>query len=196
MPVRYVDAEEEIVAMRERFAHRPVERSVTYDFDFPPQMRAVGDSLAVEYQSDKWKDFGPNGRRPTELWKHLAESRNRVLALPGVICDPDLNKWPTIGPLVSLDGAPITRQQAYIGLLEGLCLKLHTAGSNARPEFGKHEDDGVIHLRVKHAHVSGILIKWARRVAKPALVVYTAHDGVMFLIVGEELAIERDGIVG
>ena len=83
---RVYDAEEIARGARETFAARAVEFRSEFRFGWPDVVQNVGDSLAVAYASDKWKKK-KNGARPVELYKHLAESRNQALCLPGLLRD-------------------------------------------------------------------------------------------------------------
>jgi hypothetical protein len=164
-------------------------------------MQNVGDSLAVAYASDKWKPKGADGKREVELYKHLAESRNRVLARPGVMYDKfEPNKrWPVRGPRVSLVECPMPKHFAILGLFEEIDIKLYTGGTKDKPRFG-NGDDGIVHVGIRHAYLGGGKMLWSRvdkeREDEPFIFVYTNDGGVMFICVGDELDIEKDGIVG
>lgn len=188
-------------AMRESFANRAVERIERLSFGWPVVMQAIGESLAVAYGSDKWKHKDHRGRREVELYKHLAESKNRILARPGVIRDKDdpARPWPVIGPKVRITDVPMPSDFAVLGLFEGIDLRLHTGGSATDPRYGRG-DDGIIHVRVGHGYLGGSKIRWSEiepgRADEPFIFVYTKDGGVMFLVIGDELDIEKDGIVG
>lgn len=164
-------------------------------FRWPATWQHVGDSLAVAYLSDKWD-------RDWTMYKHLAESRNRALVVPGLLHefdDPRVQRR-TIGPRVSLVDVPMPKDWAVLARFEELNLQLHTHGSNERPEFGEDEDDGVVKVVVRHAWLAGSLIQWSEvdedRPNQPFLCIFTKGAGPLALIVGEELDIEPDGIVG
>lgn len=214
---RVYDALSAATKMREDFADRPVERRERFRFGWPLVMKNVGDSLSVAYGSDKWERPNRRGQRKVELYKHLAESRNRALCVPGLLRDErDPNRpWETTGPLVSLDGAPMPRHFAVLGMFEECNLKLYTAGTDRSPRFGRGRDAGVVRIEVRHGMLGGALVQWnqvepyarERREAElrdepvvdydePFLFVYTPEDGVLVIVVGERLGIARDGIVG
>jgi hypothetical protein len=184
---RVVDAYDVAKKMRETFADRPVEQSIPFDFGWPTMMQNVGDSLAVAYASDKWTEPDARGRRDVELYKHLAESRNRALVRPGVMYDyyrPN-QRWPVAGPQVSLSECPMPKHFAILGLFEEIDLEL--AGGE------------VVHVSIKHAYLGGSKIRWStlgKRPDEPFIFVYTEDDGVMAMVIGEELDVEKDGIVG
>ncbi len=199
---RVYEAREMAVAMRETFANRPVEHETEFDFGWPRVMQNVGDSLAVAYASDKWKPRGKSGRRELELYKHLAESRNRLFSFPGIVRlqdDPGV-ELECIGPGVSFDDVPRPQHFAVLGLFTEANVQLYTEGTDAEPSFGRGKDDGVVTLTVKHGMLGGGKLLWSKhpggRPDEPFLFVYTAADGVMFIIVGEELDVLKDGIVG
>lgn len=195
------DAFDEVRRMRETFTDRPVERTFKVGFDWPSSLQQIGDSLAVAYGSDKWQPKTASGRREVELYKHLAESRNVAFAKPGILVDRDDmgRPWPVIGPRVSLAELPMPKQFALLGWFEEICLKLYTKGTDKSPKFGSG-DDGIVHVQIQHAYLAGSKVQWSRvdprRENQPFLFVYTKTDGVMFLVFGEELDIEKDGIVG
>jgi hypothetical protein len=197
--VRVYDAEDTAREMRERFQHAPSKRRRKFDFDWPHQLQNIGDSLAVAYNSNKLLQ---NPRGEWILYKHLAESRNRVLAVPGLIMRDDApgESWPVIGPMVSMLDVPHPRHFAELALFEEANVKLYTAGTDARPQFGRGRDTGVVTITVKHGLLGGGMFLWSRddegQDDQPFLFVYTKRDGVLLIIVGEKLAIEADGIVG
>lgn len=196
--VRVYDAEAEARKMRETFADRPVEKREHLPFSWPAQMQNVGDSLAVAYASDKWKPTDRRGRREVELYKHLAESRNYALAAPGVIYDYEdpSTPWDVRGPMVSLADMPMPRHFAILGLFEEIVLDLYTSGRGQNCGFDGGEE--VVHVQIKHAYLGGSVVKWSEEGGEdqPFIFVYTKDDGVMFVVFGDELDIEKDGIVG
>jgi hypothetical protein len=196
--VRVYDAEDAARNMRETFQAAPVTRQRRFNFDWPPLLQNVGDSLAVAYASDKWK----KKKKDYELYKHLAESRNRVLCVPGLIVDEDRpsKRWPVIGPMVDMTDVPHPRHFAELALFEEANLKLHTEGDDEDPRFGRGRDAGVVTITVAHGLLGGGKFLWSRdkdgRSDQPFLFVYTERDGVLLIIVGEELDVLKDGIVG
>jgi hypothetical protein len=186
--VRVFDAEDDARKMRETFTAKPVREKVKFRFRWPAEMQHVGDSLAVAYSSDKWKDDDD-----LELYKHLAESRNVVLCVPGFLRDGDspTQVIETIGPTVSFADTPMPRDIAILALFEEANLQLHVDGTDDAPELGR-KDDGVIKVSVAHGHLGGGKMHDGR----VFLVVYTERDGVLMLILGDELDVLADGIVG
>lgn len=194
--VRVYEAEEIAANYRSTFQGAPCEHIDAFGFWWPAKLQHVGDSLAVAYESDKWKQKGDR-----ELYKHLAESRNRALCVPGLIRDYSSpgRAWPVVGPVVALNGVPMPRDFAILGLFDEADLRLHVGGTIEHPEFGPHKDDGVVKVTVRHGMLGASKILWSRvssRRDQPFLFIYTEQDGVLMLIVGDELDVERDGIVG
>jgi len=199
--VRVYDAREDAIAMRETFVNRAVEYETDFPFHWPGVMQNVGDSLAVAYASDKWKPKNKRGRRELELYKHLAESRNHIFSVDGVITFPKKRKsgyerYPVLGPHVEFYDVCMPDAFAVLGLFEEANVQLYTEGSDEAAGFGEHEDDGVVTLTVRHGMLGGAKMITRPGYFKPFLFVYTASGGVYFLIVGDELDIEKDGIVG
>lgn len=201
--VRVYDARDVAGTMRETFVNRPVDYETEFPFTWPPVMQCIGDSLAVAYASDKWKTKRKDGRRDRELYKHLAESRNHVFALPGVVTRErkragKYERYPVIGPRVSFADSKLVMPDSFavLGFFEEANVQLYTEGTNARPAFGAGEDDGVVTLTVKHGMLGGSKMKVSPSTFKPFIFAYTQTEGVYFIIVGDELDIEKDGIVG
>lgn len=200
---RVVDAREIAEGYRSVFSAKPLKGDKEYPFTWPSSFQHVGDSLGIAYASDKInpdrpKKWVPDGKQ--ELYKHIAESRNRILCRPDFLVSERRPRAPVpvIGPLVSFAGVPMPKHFALLGLFEAVDIQLHTAGTDSDPGFGG-KDDGVVHVRVRHAYVGGSKILWSRssgREDQPFLVVYTESAGPLMLIFGDELDIERDGIVG
>lgn len=196
--VRVYDAEKAAREMRETFQNAPVKRRRKFDFSWPTVLQNVGDSLAVAYSSNKWK----KSKGDYELYKHLAESRNRALCVPGLIMQEDSpsQDWPVVGPMVSMVDVPHPDHFAELALFEEANLKLYTDGDDRAPSFGRGRDVGVVTITVKHGMLGGGMFGWSRvdggRSDQPFLFVYTKRDGVLLIIVGEELDVLKDGIVG
>lgn len=201
---RIYDAKEIASNYRKTFTDKPLKGETEYPFTWPATWHHVGDSLAIAYASDKINPEEPDKvvkDGEYELYKHLAESRNRVL------CQPDFlvtqrrprERVPVIGPMVSLARVPMPKHFALLGFFEEADIKLHTAGTDREPKFGRGTDDGVVQVKIKHAYVGGSKVLWSRLGKgkdRPFLFVYTESEGPLMLIIGEELDIERDGIVG
>jgi hypothetical protein len=198
---RIYDANELARDMRKTFTAREVEKSEVVDIGpWPPKaLQHVGESLAVAYASDKWKERDASGRRDIELYKHIAESRNQAYVKPGIFVDyfnPG-TAVDMIGPRVSFADVPMPQHFAILGGFEEIDLRLHVAGTNERPRFGRG-DEGVVQVSISGARLGASKFLWSEEAGddQPFLFVFTKADGVLILITGDELDVERDGIVG
>ena len=200
--VHVYDAREQALEMRETFVNRRVQTETEFPFDWEPAMQNVGDSLAIAYSSDKWKKpKGNSGRRDWELYKHLAESRNHIFAARGIIRGDERNggdyaRYPVRGPDVVFCDVDMPDTFAVLGRFEEANVQLYTGGTDRRPTFSDDPDEGVVTLTVGRAMLGGGKMRMTKWTYKPFLFVYTAGDGVHFLVVGDELAVEKDGITG
>lgn len=192
---RVYEANEVAETYVNKFHARPVRERHEFDFDWPKKLQHVGDSLAVAYASDKWKKQGDY-----ELYKHLAESPNKAYVKPGLLRDWDLEKpIRTIGPTIDFTRTPLPKQFAILGFFEEANFRLHTRGTNDRPRFGEDEDEGCVALTIGNAMLGASKIMWSETSGgedQPFLCIYTKEDGPLILIMGDELDVEKDGIVG
>ena len=202
--VQVYDAEPIARSIRETFQARPVKERIELPFKWPTRMQHVGDSVGVAYASDKWRDDGDY-----EIYKHIAESRNRALCAPGFLhlYEEQSEAWPTLGPVVSFeDDIAMPREFAVLAYFEEANLILHSRTVRGVAEFAKNPaDDVVVKVLVKHGVLGASKIRWSdvdkKAKDQPFLFVYTEPSrsdpgGVHMIIVGEELDIEKDGIVG
>lgn len=198
-----VDAHESARRYREVFTKKGVTDERHLSFSWPSEMQLVGDSLAVAYSSDKWRKDGE-----WVLYKHIAESKNRVYAKKDFFYDyrRQSARAKIIGPVKSFGGVPMPKEIAFLGLFSEAHFVFFTGGTDRRPTFsGGTSEEGVKRVFVANGLLGGGLIQWSKidpsASDQPFLVVYTersARDpgGVHMIIVGEELDIEADGIVG
>ena len=136
----------------------------------------------------------------TEDYKHLAESANWCYALPGLIRDDQNHRreLDVIGPTIDFSDVPMPDHFAILGLFLLADLQLYTGGTDAEPKLGKN-NDGVIEVSVGHGMLGASKFRWSevsRRKDQPFIFVYTESDGVLMIISGDDLDIEKDGIVG
>lgn len=187
--VRTVDAAELAADMRRRFTDREVEEMREYPFDWPEVFQHVGESLAVAYSSDKWKQQ----RGDMTAYKHLAESPNAALLVPGM-----LKGVRVVGPMIDVSSVPLPTHFAILGLFEELDLRLHVGGTDAAPLLGDG-DDGCVQVVVRHGYLAGSYIRWSatrERQDQPFLFIYTHRDGILGIVLGEKLDVHKDGIIG
>ena len=201
--IKVFEANEIAKDIAETFKDRPVEREERLGFDWPDKLQMVGESLGVAYDSDKWKPRGADGVRRSELYKHIAESPNRIYADPSLIKLEGVGGkgGRTIGPRISLKqmskrGELVMPEHfAILGrFMECNCV-LHVAGTDNEPVSSEKSDDGCVTLTVRHGMLGASKFRRGNKY-QPFLFVYHPTDGVYFLITGDELDIEKDGIVG
>lgn len=188
---RVYNAAEEARAIRETFADRPAERMIVLQHGWPTKLQNVGDSLAVAYGSDKWKPKRRDGTREIEAYKHLAESRNRAFVKPGFLRDISnpAKPWPVAGRYVQLAKVPMPQHFAVLGDFIEADLELHPHG----------DEPDIVKVTVEDGVLGASVIRWSEvglGEDEPFLFVYTPRDGIFIVIAGEELDIEKDGIVG
>jgi hypothetical protein len=200
--LKVYEAEDLARDMVRTFNDREVERREHFPLSFwPPELQNVGDSLGIAYSSDKWQPKDAAGRRQMERYKHLAESRNRAFLRPGLLVDADEpeSSWPVYGDLYSFDDVPMPEHFAILGLFLEINLQLHTGMRNGRPAFSSG-DEGIVATKVRHGMVGGSQIRWSQ--IEPGaedelfLFIYTKRQGLLAIVLGEELAITKDGIAG
>jgi hypothetical protein len=201
--VKVFEAETIARNIAQTFKDRPVESQEVLDFDWPDVIQEVGESLGVAYDSDKWKPRDELGKRDSEIYKHIAESRNRIYAEPSCIQPGQgtgLDLKP-IGPKLSLAKASrsgeilMPESFAVLGRFVEANVVLHTSGTDEQPRRATRGDKGVYTLSVKHGMLGASKMKRNGKL-QPFLFVYRRDFGVYFIITGDQLDIEKDGIVG
>jgi hypothetical protein len=182
------------VRMRTVFADRPPKHQLRFHWGWPRVMQHVGESLAVAYSSDKWRADGD-----MLPYKHLAESRNVAFVRPGFLLTPEgvTSTGKVIGPRVSFARVPKPKYFAFLGLFEEANFRLFTSEQAGEPQLGKKPDDGCVQVLVRHGMVAGAHLMWrGGRGPEPVLFVYTEREGVLMVVMGEKLDVQKDGIVG
>lgn len=197
------DTEQAARKMRAVFTAAPVAEEKVLPFTWPSALQWVGDSVGVGYASDKWKNKGD-----FQLYKHVAESRNRLLVIPSFIHDYacTTRQWEVVGPRVQMADIPMPKHVATLAHFDTLFAQTFARISRGGVPLVEG-DDGYIQLTVSKGILGGSVLPWSRigvdREDQPFLFVYTEPcprdrdpGGVKIIIVGEELAVEADGIVG
>jgi hypothetical protein len=196
--VRVYDAFDLAANTVETFKDRPPEFEEDFEHEWPSELQHVGDSIGVAYRSDKWKPKDERRRRAYEDYCHLAESRNRLFWPSDTDFTVNGQRVDVPGPTVSFESVPMPDTFSILGLFLELRYRVHVGGTDSRPVLGKG-DDGVVVTKVRHGMLGGGKIRWSKvsdQKDQPFLFVYTRSQGVLMLIVGDELDIEKDGIVG
>lgn len=201
--VKVYDAENVARDISKTFKDRPVEYVEEHkNWSWPPVIQEFAESLGTAYESDKWKEKRADGTRPRELYKHISEYPvHRVYAEPGLLRLVSDVKMPIdmAGRKISLTKAAETGEIvmpdsfAVLAEFTELDVVLNRARGNKKGK--RPEDDGVVALMVSNGMLgaSHMLVHGKK---KPFLFVYSNNFGVYFIITGDKLDIEKDGIVG
>jgi hypothetical protein len=171
--VRIVDTEELARRDRETFQDAKSTRKVQLTARWPSELIDIGEGWGVLYFSDKW------GTK--DKYKHLRESNWRILVSPSFKMKfedgDDIRKNPDATEVYEVEGE-MPRHVAYLGK----CLGVQ----------GILNDGRVVHIEIPGGHWAA-----ARSPENPdraILIVYS--DDVHIVIVGDDLGIEKDGVVG
>lgn len=175
------DTEKQARRMREVFVARPAKQSHTFTWGWPPTMRHVGKCLAVMYTSDKWKDVGD-----FEDYKHIAEAPQSLLLVEGFGFKNGKASVGLYGDAVELI-EPMPSHIATLAPLLGLQAQLFDKGK----KLGKGTDR-LLELDIARATLGGAHHPTTE---EPFLCIYQA-GGLIAIITGKELDVEKDGIVG
>jgi hypothetical protein len=175
--------------IRETFVDRPVERETKVTWRWPRSMQEVGHNLAVMYASDKWQ----RNRGDNRDYKHVSEGPQWVLARKGFLVEYDAphKRLDVLGPTIEL--GPMPSSFAVLANILGIQVRLY----DEEDEKGNYElphdpTAGFYEITIAGAKLGGARFPDTH---EPFLFVYT-RDGVHLLIIGEQLDIEKDGIVG
>lgn len=181
--MKVVDTEPHARRMFETFHDKPSRRRVKFDFGWPKTFQEIGTAQAQIYRSNKWK----KDPREYEDYKHIAEGPQTCYVVPGFLRDFETNEpVKTYGELVTID-EKMPEHIAILGTLKGIQVQLYD-------KHGKLvEDENYVEIDVPHGMLGGANFP---ETDQPFLVIYTKQGGVHMIIVGEELDIEKDGIVG
>jgi hypothetical protein len=179
----------EALKIRETFVDRPAERQQPVPWQWPRSMREVGRCEAVMYSSDKWQPG--RGRDWLEDYKHIAEGVQWLLVRPGFLLDGKTDRALDVkGPVIDL--APMPQSFAVLANVLGVQVRFYLSDGSEYYLPNASSDEGLYEIDCKHAKLGASRFPDTN---DAFLVIYTAA-GVELLIVGEQLAIEKDGIVG
>jgi hypothetical protein len=181
--IQVVDAEGEARGMYERFYDKNPRRRTEFNFDWPTSVQEIGEARAEMYRSNKWqknpKDF--------EDYKHIAESYQRCYVTPGFLRDYSTGKqMQTHGPTLEVKG-PMPKHFTILAPLIGIQVRLYG------PSGRKSRADDLYEIVVPRGMLAGAIHPETK---ETFLFVYTKAHGIGMLITGDELAVEKDGIVG
>lgn len=193
--------------MRETFQDAKVKTSYNTNASWPRVFYEIGQGRSVAYTSSKWQA----SERDFNDYKHVAESPNQFYATEELLQLTGLRpegggQWPAMRPTVELPPtlaelapclfaevrpiyrAPVRRPSSFEGM-------------PVRPAKLKLADHA-IRIPTKQAILYGGYAlrpggSWDRRGdLVPFLTIIARGHGVLALITGKELDVERDGIVG
>jgi len=173
-------------ALRETFYDRPVEREQTVPWQWPRRLREIGTCQSVMYSSDKWKKKGDR-----EDYKHVAEGPQWVLARSGFLVhyDSPRSALPVVGPMIDL--GPMPDSFAVLADILGVQIQLYERGGEEGYRL-PDGDDNLFQVDISRAKLGAARFPDS---GDAFLIVYTSA-GIDLLIVGKQLDIEKDGIVG
>lgn len=196
---RLVDTREMAEDMRRDFQDADPKRADTMPFTWPGELQVVGKCLSVTYSSDKWKT-----QKEFEDYKHVAEAPQFVMMAPGFLIDWATDEpIDTVGPMAELPD-PMPRHFAKLAKFLGLQLQLYSSIDGQRPKLGRGTND-LLEFRLGRAHLGGAVVPddatypegIGLDAGAPFLFVYTLEEkGVLCLVTGKQLDVERDGITG
>lgn len=184
---RYVVNRSEIESARDirrKFYDQEPNKKTPMPWEWPRHLQEVGVCEAVMYTSDKW-----HRRFDFEDYKHRKEGPQYVLVRKNFVVDyfDPKTPIPMFGPSVELDKMP--RFFAVLAPILGIqvCLYDSYDGDSATLSRDWHQIDiPRAKLGAAEHPVTGDTF----------LFVYTEKHGVLTVIVGDELGVEKDGIVG
>lgn len=182
--VEIIEAREDANKMFERFHDRPSKREVKMDFTWPADVQEIGEAKAQMYRSNKWK------RNPSDYedYKHIAESFQRCYIVPGFLRDYSTGKkLPVHGPDLKVEG-PMPKHFTILAPLIGIQVRLYD--NRGKLPAG---DSNLYEVVVPRGMLAGAVHP---KTGETFLFVYTKAHGIGMLITGDELAVEKDGIVG
>lgn len=188
VPRRYERNRSSIEAAREirrKFHDKDPQQEKPVPWQWPSEMQEIGTCEAVMYASNKWQS------NPNKIidYKHVAEGPQRILVREGFVRDHRSSKpLRVVGPLHELNDMPDAF--AVLDRILGVQVRMYE-GTDERPRL-PDGDDGYFQIDIPNAYLGA-----ARHpeTDQTFLVVYS-NEGVHCVIVGDELNVEKDGIVG
>lgn len=182
--IEVIDTKKDAQAMYQRFYDKPSKREVKFDFSWPTKVQEIGEAKAQMYRSNKWK-MNP---QEFEDYKHIAESFQLCYVTPGFLRDYSTgNKLPVHGPNLEVQG-PMPKHFTILAPLIGIQVRLYD--KNEELPSG---DSNLYEVVVPRGMLAGAKHP---KTGDNFLFVYTKTHGIGMLITGDELAVEKDGIVG
>jgi hypothetical protein len=185
--IEVVDTLDDAKKMRSTFMARSAGKNRELSWGWPGEMKHVGRCLAVMYTSDKWYDVGDY-----EDYKHIAEAPQDILFADGFALSFAESRRDAVklyGRSVELT-PPMPRHFAELAPLLGMQVQLYGPGGK---KLGRNGD------RLLEIEIARGLLGGARHPdsGEAFLVIYKqGAAGVLAIVTGRELDVEKDGIVG
>ena len=185
------DARADAVSIREKFIDAPVTKEEAMRWKWPRHMQEIGrwhaSDGAIMYASNKWQ------KNPNKIidYKHVAEGPQRLLAVPRFVRQYHHTSKPVkiYGPTVELN-RPMPDAFAVLAPILGLQAELYDCGTDASPESS---GDSTYQIEIGNAMLGAAKHP---ETGRTFLFVYTESEGPLCVITGDELDVEKDGIVG
>lgn len=175
---KVVDTEDISREIRETFHQSPSKKKLNLSFSWPLEMRRIGTSESIMYLSDKW------GIVEGEKYKHVSESDCDVYISPSVqIRDEDGELLDLGEDWEDLDGK-MPRHIAVLGKSLGIQVRLECPDSSANG----------LKKQLDFASATWGAAK-SPETGETFLVLFSPRE-VLLIVTGDELDIERDGVVG
>jgi hypothetical protein len=174
--------QEQAAELREVFTDKPAKRKNLLDWSWPKTVRRVGDGLAVMYRSDKWRAAGDY-----EHYKHICESKTpwTLYAAPRF----ELSGVDIVGESEAVPAGWMPNSIAVLALFLGIQVRLYKKSGHSL--FLPKGDEGIYEVKIANAKLAG-----ARTEAGDFFLTIYDRSGPQLFLFGEELDVEKDGIVG
>ena len=189
--VRNFDGAAEAKELRENFYAKPVSRVKQFGWSWPTELVEVGECLGTLYRSDKWHKKGE-----FEDYKHKSEGEQRIYVVPGAPFEEiKALGLPLVGAREKIPSRLMPTTFAELALFMGFQVKLYEKDRSNRfflPDDAEHPDRGLYEFSIAHAKLGAGRCENGRAF----LVAYHERQGPYCFVFGEELDVEKDGIVG
>ncbi len=180
--MKTVDTEKEARKTFEVFHDRESRRKVPMNFTWPTKVQEIGQAVAQMYRSNKWK----SNLKDFEDYKHIAEAFQFCYVVPGFLREFTSDRpLKVYGPKHEVEG-PMPEHFTILAPLIGIQIRLYDSKL-------KLPEDNLYEVVVPRGMLGGAKHP---KTGEPFLFVYTKTEGIGMLITGDELDIEKDGIVG
>lgn len=181
---KVIDTENQAVSMFETFYDRNPTKRVKTDFTWPKEMVEVGQARAQMYRSNKWK----KNLSEYEEYKHIAEGYQACYAVPGFLREYN-NPRKALKVHGDMVDVPQKMPKHFTVLAPLIGVQIQLYGSDGR----LHGSKGLYEVEIARGMLGGARFPDND---EAFLFIYTNSGGVHMIITGEELEVEKDGIVG